>query len=494
MTSRALALAAVLLVGCGVQQPNDVHVRRAQIRPTDGDGWNGNGYAAGTTVDRVDAPGGKVRMHYARDGADAVPAADADSDGVPDFVSRFAAIFGEVYDFETTQLGFREPLDDSAYHDRPDFGGDGRFDVYLKDQGGGADGYAVKEACASGTPRRCAGYMVVENDFKGYAYPTPEDGMKILASHEFFHMVQAAYSDALGSAFSEGTAVWATEKLYPEQKDFEGFIKHFFSDSARPIDDKPKSPADLFVYGAAIWPMFLDQRFGKDIVPAIFEELGKGQSSSAADAADAVLARDHQSSLAEAFGEMALWNLLTGDRAVSGKGYKEAASYPQVTVEDVAGSHPLRISGEIAYLSARYYRVKADDKTRITVTVEREQPKLMLHLVTGDKSDPLIVSGKPEEDELSIDARGDVIIIAASTARRDKQLPLSLAVRGSAIDKPPVNPPPPDPDPDPNGGGGGCAVASIAPANTLVFFFAALLLLGFRQRERQRRRVSRGRA
>ena len=52
--------------------------------------------------------------------------------------------------------------------------------------------------------------------------PVDAVGNRILASHEFFHAVQAAYDVSQSSIFSEGTAVWATEQFDPTLDDFEG--------------------------------------------------------------------------------------------------------------------------------------------------------------------------------------------------------------------------------------------------------------------------------
>lgn len=372
-------------------------------------------------------------MHYTRTGEHAVPLADTDASGVPDFVEDFGRTFDQVYDTYITKLGFREPLSDATYHDRPDYGGDERFDVYLQDQGKGADGYLVTEACANSVPPRCAGYMVVENDFVGYSYKTPQVGMQILASHEFFHAVQHAYSTGLGQAFSEGSAVWGTEQAFPDTNDFEKFLTVFFKSTHRPIDDTPSSPADSFPYGTCLWPRFLSERFGDAIVPAVLVALSEGKSPSALDAVDKVLTGEHQSSLAEAFAEFGLWNLLTGDRAVSDRGYAAAAKYPQVTPEERKEAHPYRITSEIAYLSARYFRLQAQSGERITVTSERPEAKVVLHLVSGEASAPTIVSAKPGETSVSIDARGPVLLVAVSTATSGgKSLPLSLVVSGKA--------------------------------------------------------------
>jgi hypothetical protein len=392
-----LSLLSAIASGCGGEQLGleQTHATRSKIRPTDGDGWNGNGYGAGVTVKHWDTPSGKFRIHYALDGKDAVLPADSDQNRVPDFVEQFGLVFDQVIEAYVDVTGFRLPLSDEQYHDHADYGGDGRFDVYLKNQGGGSDGYLVTEACASGVPSRCAGYMVVENDFVEYSYPSIEQAMWILASHEFFTPFKTPTCRASTKPFPEGTAVWGTEHAFPETSDFEHKIPLYFESVHRPINDTPKNPADLYPYGTAIWPKFLAERFGKTFMTSLFEQLGSGQTPDAIEAIDAVLKRDHQSSVADAFSEFALWNLLTGSRTTSKAGYQSAADYPEVALTKEARAHPYRIVGEINYLSVQYHRLAFQPGLEVTVDVETDQAKLAVHLVTGKNDAPTIVSGKP---------------------------------------------------------------------------------------------------
>ena len=484
------AAAALLWAACGAEELSPPRVGgpvRYEIRPTDGTGWNGNGYPVGVTIYTHDSPGGKFRLHYAKDGQHAVPGADKDSDGVPDFVETFAKTFDDVYSHEVTTLGFRPPLDDAIYHDRTDYGGDGRFDVYLQDRGGSGDGYVVVETCKSGPPVQCAGYMVVENDFAEYSYPTPEDGMQILASHEFFHTIQNAYRANLPTTFTEATAVWATEQVYPATDDFEKFLKAFFKEPHRSLDHQI-GPGDGFPYGLAIWPDFLDQRFGNKIVQAVFDELSEqGTSTDDLTAIDVVLKRDHKSSLAAAFSEFALWNFFTGSNASSGhKGYKEAASYPGLTPKVMTQAPPYRISGEIAYLSAQYYAIKADKGTTIRVEVERPQPQLALHLISrnGDTINK-IESIMPDKTSVELESPGALYIVVASTARQDRHLPLSLAVRQVASTPKPGSDAGVDASTDPGGESEGCAVAGTGGGGGAALALCGLALLGLLRRRRK---------
>lgn len=472
MRSTLSTLACLLsaLASCGPMEP-DTGMHRHDIRPTDGAGWNGNGYGA-VPVEHWDTPGGKFRIHYATEGRHRPSLIDADASGAPDFVEEFGKVFDEVYKKEVTGLGFRPPLDDSKYHDRPDYGGDGRFDVYLQDTAGG-DGHVVVEACTSEHPFICAGYMIVENDFFGYPYKTPHDGMEVLASHEFFHIVQNTYRTNVSHNFSEATAVWMTEQVYPHQDDFDGFMPAFFQSPDRSLDHH-LDHSDKFPYGLAIWAAFLADSYGADVIRAVWEELSeKGSSTNDLDAIDKVLARDHESSLAEAYATFALWNLMTGKRAAAFSGHKDADKLPEVALEQIKESAlPFRISDTVRHLAARYYRIKAPKDGWIRVASERPHPALAVHLVAWPKGPgqaPEVSSALPDAKtglchaEIQAPASGEVLVVAAATSRDTGDLPLSLAVTPTT---PPETggPNPPPPDETGNGGGdGGCALASQAP-------------------------------
>src|SRR4051812_45921974 len=104
----------------------------AAARPDNPNGGDLFTFDNGDVVETFDSDGGRFRVHYTRAGTHAVPAADADGDGVPDHVALVAATYEDVLDVYTS-MGFRAPLDD----------GDGIFDVYLVDTGFSADGSFV---------------------------------------------------------------------------------------------------------------------------------------------------------------------------------------------------------------------------------------------------------------------------------------------------------------------------------------------------------------
>ncbi len=278
-------------------------------------------------VDTYGSPGGDFLLHFTRSGMNAVIPTDADGSGVPDYVEQVAVLYDDVLAFYRDELGFRAPLGDATLSG--DNGGDGRFDVYFLDFGGGSDGSFRSDACGldGARPGQCVGYMVQENDFAGYGYPSIDYASRVLSSHEFFHAVQAAYDADQGSVIAEGTAVWATETFDPSLDDFEGFVGGFLDHTDRPIDHGLSGPVDPFSYGAALFFEFLDERFDRSIIRQLWEAC---DTQPWLPALDQILMSDYASSFAGAFTELAGWDLFTASYADPSQSYANGAMYPPV--------------------------------------------------------------------------------------------------------------------------------------------------------------------
>lgn len=329
-------------------------------------------FAEGDTVETHDTA--RVRVHFTRAGDHAVPLEDANSDGVPDFVENVGAIYEQALE-HYTGTGFLPPRSDEAEAEN---GGDARFDVYLVDFYGSADGSFVREAC---TEERCTGYMVQENDFAGYGYPSALIGSRIVGSHELFHAIQAAYDEHQGSVYSEGLATWATEHFDGSLFDFERAIGGYFAKADRPLPSEAGGLLDRFAYGSAIFFRFLEERFGVDFLVALAEHTQNGAGGvmdpSWFDALQLLL-EDEGTTFADEYITFATWNMLTGARA-GGMGYTNAADYPELT------TRPIELPFEDErprhfYAAARYYEGSAGGRREIAAALVNEESVLLVGL------------------------------------------------------------------------------------------------------------------
>ncbi len=365
------------LSGCGeapLPGPHDAPGLAPLVRPD----TPGNNllfrFAPGDVVDSHGSQGGRFLVHYTTAGPNAVPLADADASGVPDFVEEVAAVYEEVLTYYHDDLGFRAPLDDLKIADN---GGDGRFDVYLVDFAGKGDGNFQNDACTSGNPDACAGYMVQENDYKGYGYPSTLVANRILASHEFFHAVQAAYDTKQGSIIAEGSAVWATESFDPALDDFEAFLPGYLDNPDRSLDVPLPGPVDPFSYGAGIYFQFLEERYGPGTVRDLWERSANGaegvQNPVWFEQIGPMLKDKANGSFAEAFTDFATWNLFTGKFADPTRSYKNGKDYGKVKIEAVTAPYSdekLRVF----HASAQYYGMSPLGRTKMTAALVSADP------------------------------------------------------------------------------------------------------------------------
>ncbi len=232
-------------------------------------------------------------------------------------------------------LGFLPARSDALVPDGT--GGSERFDVYLLDFGGSADGAFRREICAPAGG--CAGYMVEENDFTGYGYPTRGYAVRLLASHEFFHAIQAAYDRdgaTQGAVLSEGTAVWASERFDPGLRDLEGFAAGYLERTDRPLGTDPLGPVPAFAYGAGIFFEHLSTRHGDGVVAALLEALAAAPAGSRwTESLDALLAARFADAFEPAFLDFAARLVFLGPRADDTRGLPRAAAFPGVTTRVV---------------------------------------------------------------------------------------------------------------------------------------------------------------
>lgn len=433
-----LLLSLTLLAACGAPEPlrppHPTDRLTEALRPTDTGSnlmWR---YQASDTVESFAADGGAFRVHFTRAGVNAVPSADQDGDGVPDFVQAVSQVYESVGDTYHATLGFRRPLSDEGL---PDNGGDGHFDVYLLDFALSADGAYRVDTCPSG--ERCVGYVVQENDFAGYGYPSLTEATTILGSHEYFHAIQAAYDNAQDVVITEGTAVWATERYAPHTSDFENFIHGYLDRPERSLDSAPPGPVPTFAYGSAVFFQYLSEVHGDDVIRQLWEHLENGagdpgEPTNQANPAwlvqlDALLGREYQSSFADDFARFAMWNLYLGSAADPTKAYAHAETWPQpaMTRLDAPVAKPgLRMS----YASAQYFQVPSAGRGEMTAalvdegaTGNDELAGLRLALVTRksgvnlDARTVADVSAPTAAEALDTSSGADLLVAVINTAR-----------------------------------------------------------------------------
>jgi hypothetical protein len=220
---------------------------------------------------------------------DSPPPADTNpANGIPDQVDRTMVVLDNVWDTETTGLGYREPLDDSAT--TLNDGGGPELDIYLADIGSiGLFGYCTSDdphAFEFTAPWAVSAYCVLDDDYSQADYgfgQTSLEFLQVTAAHEFFHAVQFAYDWFEDLALMEGSAMWMEGQVYPDVIDRINYL-------GRSALRRPAVPLDTgsggFEYGAWLFWRFLTEKvFSNDptIIRDIWERADGGPTAAFGD-------------------------------------------------------------------------------------------------------------------------------------------------------------------------------------------------------------------
>jgi hypothetical protein len=345
----------------------------------DAAGETGSDYYGNVEVLTYDSAGGSFKIHYTEDNknGDAVYGSDLDKNTIPPFVVKVAESMEYSRGVIISGLGIQVPNGDGG------LGGDNRFDVYLMSIN--AYGYTYY-----GDSPASDSYTVLHNDFldpemQDNLSEDPQLGaMQATSAHEFFHSCQLQYAaESINVWWMEASAVWVEDRVYPEVKDYLGYLGQKYDDEndnrsyddgetyykndgitvdgntgrAKKWFDYPENSLDhkgSFIdtheYGTMIWVKYLTQIHGEIILKDIWESMGQGMS--AAEAVDfQILAR--KTDFATAFSGFQVKNYK--------RDYPEGNYYPHVRHEGVYTTFQHSLEGELNHQAARFYAFKGGD-------------------------------------------------------------------------------------------------------------------------------------
>ena len=301
-------------------------------RPTDGAADQyGDGYAAGAPVLSVESDHFCVFWVNDPGSRDAPSLADANLNGVPDYVDSIAAIAERSYGVEVTPgpLGWQPP--------KPDTTGCGadpstRSDVYLEQLGNQQlFGYESPDP-GQGSARSQYGYMVLDNDYAPaeYGYADPAIPASVTFAHEFNHLLQQNYDSFEDVWMFESTAVWAEEKVFPAVNDYINYVPSFARNPGDPITDR-KGGGGLKIYGSAVWNHWLDSGGGGYGDAAVRRAWEVSDSVDPADFAVAAYDKAIRNGGGRSFSrEFSRFAAATAEWRTGFGGFPDATAYPDV--------------------------------------------------------------------------------------------------------------------------------------------------------------------
>ncbi|MDH5596827.1 MAG: hypothetical protein OEY44_01875, partial [Candidatus Peregrinibacteria bacterium] len=152
-------------------------------------------------------------------------------------------------------------------------GGDDRLDVYIAPM---ASSLALTY-CEGNPP--CSSFILVASNIGA----AKDDVLKTTFAHELFHAYQYAYKykEPADDWWSESTATWAEDFIYPAANTEQGYLRGFI---LRPdVGLAFKEKVGLFQYGAYIFPYFLSFNYGDDFMSKTWEGCESGRCDKGVD-------------------------------------------------------------------------------------------------------------------------------------------------------------------------------------------------------------------
>jgi hypothetical protein len=354
------------------------------------------------------SPSGKFRLNYVTTGVDAVPTADANSNGVPDFVEKAALYADQSYQLQVVQQGFRDPIGATPYQ------------IYFEDLS-----YYGYTQPSGGTT-----FIAVNNNFQGF--PTNDDpegaqlgALKVTIAHEFKHAIQYATNQWAGDAgrvdWVEMDATMMEEVTFPLVNDYHNYLGSS-SIFRNPSRSTPGS------YNHVTWMLYYKEVFGIDFWVDVWNRVvANGNQMIPSIRAELT---ERNTSYTESFVRNHAWHFASGIRGKAGYGFASKFEYPNPTViARVAIPDSLLAPETLPRSAARYYTISRPENMigTVSISIIHSLPttgvvllgygtdgSLRERIAKGDESGTILLSTDWNWDELS--TLGLVIANANETA------------------------------------------------------------------------------
>ncbi len=269
----------------------------------------------------IDSPSGHFRLHFDTVGVHAIPTADADSNGVPDFLEVAMMAADSSWSHYINSLGYYEPVSDLTLG-----GGVDIYDLYFETIP--YYGLTTPETAGPADWNDYSSYIKIHSRFTpGFPPNDDPDGdvygaLKVTIAHEFHHAIQFAYDAFEESYFMEETATSMEEVVFPVVNDNHNYLLYYY--------DEPEvglQQGGVHRYASFIWPLYLREKYDDDLVRSMWSSCRYNNAISAW----STNLVQRGTTLDKAFSDFTMWNYFTGDRADTTH-FPEAAVFPQPVI------------------------------------------------------------------------------------------------------------------------------------------------------------------
>ncbi len=213
---------------------------------------------------------GHFRIHYATSGLDAPALADANINGIPDWVETVGSVCEFVFSKETGtgagEFGFA-PAPTVA---------NAPYDIFLKDLASTRMfGYTESATPIAPGNFTYTSFMVIDKEFPAAVFGRYSGlaGLQITVAHEYNHAIQFGYNIYFESWYAEATASWMEDEVYDAINQIYSYSVPYLQNPVQRLD----AAVDVNTgggYGRWIFNRYLAERFNIDIIKNIWQQLG----------------------------------------------------------------------------------------------------------------------------------------------------------------------------------------------------------------------------
>ena len=307
-------------------------------------------------------------IHYTTEGKDAVALTDSNSNSIPDRIEKIADAFEKSYTVEIEELGYNPP---------PALFEGKIYDIYVIDlvvSYGRTVTLGVQDS--TWEQKNVSSYILFDNDFSGVGYYFNNDSaIKTTAAHEFFHAIQLGYIFRRADHFFlEMSAVWMETQVFKEIDNYLYCLDYFFSSPEIPLNGVSVTVQNIIRhnYGSAIFCIYLEQKFGKNIIRDIWSSMPDRE---ALDAISRVLI-NRGTTFESEFTKFSIWNYFTGSRSRPNLFYDNASKFPEIKIaKDTTINYYNGQIGNGYFLTASYYVYHASQNNTYIASITGEKPE-----------------------------------------------------------------------------------------------------------------------
>jgi hypothetical protein len=256
---------------------------------------------------------GKFVFTYQTTGSNAVPAADADENGVPDYVEWAAISADSSYNYLVGTLGYADPIPEETTYD-------------ISFQELNFYGFTQTVSSNGGPDTR----IVIENDFVGFPDNDDPDGnqrgaLRVTVAHEFKHAIQFAQNNYEGDSdqWAEMDATLIEEVVYDQVNDYYNYLG-----GSGDVFGNPGVTVISGSYEDVTWALYFHEKIGSDFWPAAWSRIENSATDlPLLDAIDLELTSrglDYTQTMQELY----TWHFASGAYSNVNFGFDEGLFYP----------------------------------------------------------------------------------------------------------------------------------------------------------------------